>query len=99
MFFVAAFFFDFGVGLYFFLFNLFLLNLRFDERAMGIIAGALTMGNVVGTIPVGIVARRIGLQKLLLFCFIAAPAHFHLPHRVRSGCRRRSVLRFLRELH
>jgi MFS family permease len=72
-FFVAAFFFDFGVGLYFFLFNLFLLNLRFDERTMGIISGALMLGNVLGTIPVSILARRFGLQKLLLFCFIAAP--------------------------
>ncbi len=75
-FFVAAFFFDLGVSLYFFLFNLFLLNLRFNERAMGIIAGALMMGNVVGTVPVGILARRVGLQRLLLFCFIAAPTIF-----------------------
>jgi MFS family permease len=73
VFFVAAFFFEFGVGLYFFLFNLFLLNLQFNERAMGFITGALTLGNVIGTIPVGILARRYGLQRLLLFCFIAAP--------------------------
>lgn len=72
-FFVAAFFFDFGVGLYFFLFNLFLLNRRFDERTMGIISGALMLGNVLGTIPVSILARRVGLQRLLLFCFVAAP--------------------------
>ncbi len=72
-FFVAALFFDLGVSLYFFLFNLFLLNLRFNERTMGIIAGSLMMGNVLGTIPVSILARRVGLQKLLLFCFIAAP--------------------------
>jgi MFS family permease len=73
LFFAAALFFDLGIGIYFFLFNLFLLNLRFDERAMGIITGALTVGNVVGTIPVSFVARRFGLQKLLLFCFIAVP--------------------------
>lgn len=72
-FFVAAFFFDFGVGLYVFLFNLFLLNNHFDERAMGMIAATFTLGNVVGTIPVTIIARRFGLQKLLLFCFIAVP--------------------------
>ncbi|HLY42821.1 MAG TPA: MFS transporter [Terracidiphilus sp.] len=72
-FFAAAFFFDFGVGLYFFLFNLFLLNLHFDERAMGLVTGALTLGNVVGTLPISIVARRVGLQKALLICFIVAP--------------------------
>lgn len=73
IFFVAAFCFDFGIGLYFFLFNLFLLNLRFDERMMGFVTGALTLGNVAGTIPVGLLARRFGLQRLLLFCFIVAP--------------------------
>lgn len=72
-FFVAAFFFDFGIGLYFFLFNLFLLNRHFDERQMGVIGATLTLGNVAGTIPVSFIARRFGLQKLLLFCFIAAP--------------------------
>jgi MFS family permease len=73
IFFTAAFLYDLGFGIFFFLFNLFLLNLHFDERAIGIITGALTFGNVVGTIPVSILARRFGLQKLLLFCFIAAP--------------------------
>jgi MFS family permease len=73
IFFTAALLFDFGIGLYFFLFNLFLLNLRFDERSMGMISAALTLGNVAGTVPVSILARRFGLQKLLLFCFIAAP--------------------------
>jgi MFS family permease len=73
IFFIAAFFFDLGISLYFFLFNLFLLNLRFDERMMGLVTGVLTLGNVVGTVPVGFLARRFGLQKLLLFCFIALP--------------------------
>jgi MFS family permease len=72
-FYAAAFFLDFGFGLYFFLFNLFLVNRHFDERAIGIITSALTLGNVVGTIPVGMLVRRFGLQRLLLFCFIATP--------------------------
>jgi MFS family permease len=73
VFFVAAFFFDFGFGLYFFLFNLFLANLHFNERIIGIVAGALTLGNVAGTIPVSLLVRRFGLQRVLLLCFIAAP--------------------------
>jgi len=72
-FFAAAFFLDFGVGLYFFLFNLFLADLHFNEKAIGLITGALTLGNVAGTIPVSMMARRFGLQRMLLFCFIAAP--------------------------
>jgi MFS family permease len=73
VFFTAALFLDFGFDLYFFLYNLFLLSLHYDERAIGMIGSALTVGNLVGTIPVGLLARRFGLQKLLLFCFIAAP--------------------------
>lgn len=73
IFFVAAFFFDFGFGLFFFLFNLFLVNLHFNERAIGTITGAFTIGSVAGTIPIGFLARRVGLQKPLLFCFVAAP--------------------------
>ena len=73
VFFAAAFFLDFGFDLYLFLYNLFLLNLHYDERAIGIISSALTIGNVAASIPVSLLARRFGLQKILLFCFIAAP--------------------------
>jgi len=73
VFFAVAFFFDFGVSLYFFLFNLFLANLHFNEKIVGFIAGTLTMGNVAGTIPVSMLTRRYGLKPLLLFCFTAAP--------------------------
>ncbi len=73
IFFTAALFLDFGFDLYFFLYNLFLLNLRYDERAIGLIGSSLTLGNLAGTIPIAILTRRFGLQKPLLFCFIAAP--------------------------
>ena len=73
-FFTAAFFFDAGFAVYFFLFNLYLLDFRFDERVIGFVNGALTLGSVVGTIPVGILGRRVGTRPLLLFCFVAAPA-------------------------
>lgn len=73
LFFTAAFFYDFGFGLFFFLFNLYLADLHFDEKFLGILTGSLTLGNVVGTIPVAILVRRFGLQRLLLLCFTAAP--------------------------
>lgn len=72
-FFAAAFFFDFGIGLYFFLFNLFLTDLHFNEKTLGLITGALTLGNVAGTIPAMLLARRFGLQRLLLFSFTTVP--------------------------
>ena len=65
--------FDLGFGLYFFLINLYLAEMHFGTRAIGLIAGALTIGNVVATIPTGLLARRIGLRPLLLFGFAAAP--------------------------
>jgi MFS family permease len=72
IFFMAAFFFDAGFAIYFFLFNLYLLDLHFNERAMGLIGGSMTLGSLVGTLPAGLLARKIGLRSLLIFCFIAA---------------------------
>jgi MFS family permease len=73
IFFTAAFFFDFGFSVYFFLFNLYLLDLHFNDRAIGLISGAVTLGTVAGTLPAGFLARKIGLRPLLILCFIAAP--------------------------
>ncbi len=73
VFFGAAFFFDFGFSVYFFLYNLYLLDLRFDDRAIGLITGALTLGSVAGTLPAGVLARKFGLRPLLIVCFLAAP--------------------------
>ena len=77
VFFTAAFFFDAGFSVYFFLFNLYLLDFHFNERAMGLIGGALTLGSLVGTLPAGLLARRFGLRPLLIFCFVAAPLMAH----------------------
>jgi len=73
IFFTAAFFFDAGFSVYFFLFNLYLLDFHFNEKAIGLVNGALTLGALVGTLPVGALGRRIGLRPVLLFCFMAAP--------------------------
>ena len=73
LFFTAAFFFDLGFAIYFFLFNLYLLDCGFNERIMGLVGGALTLGSIVGTLPAGIMARKAGLWQTLLMCFIGAP--------------------------
>ena len=73
VFFAVAFFFDFGFAVYFFLFNLYLLDLHFNERTIGLVGGALTLGSVVGTLPAGWLARKTGLRPLLALCLIAAP--------------------------
>jgi len=73
VFFTATFFFDAGFSVYFFLFNLYLLDFGFKERAIGLVGGALTFGSVLGTLPAGLLARKIGVQRLLVFCYVAAP--------------------------
>ncbi len=73
MFFAAAFFFDAGFAIYFFLFNLYLLDHHFSDRSIGLIGGAMTLGSLVGILPAGVLARRIGVRPLLAFCFVAAP--------------------------
>src|SRR3569833_2562922 len=73
IFFAAAFFFDLGFGLFFFLFNLYLTDLHFNERVVGFFTASLTLGNVIATIPATLLARRFGVRPLLLFSFICAP--------------------------
>jgi len=72
-FFVAALCFDFGFAMFLFLYNLFLLDLGFDERQLGLIAGAMTLGSVVATIPMGMFAQRAGLRRVLCVGFVATP--------------------------
>ena len=72
IFFTAAFFFDFGFSIYVFLFNLYLLDLHLNERAMGLIGGAMTLGSVVGTLPGGLLGRKIGIRPLMMICFIGS---------------------------
>jgi len=73
VFFNAAFFYDTGFALYWFLFNLYLLDFHFNERAIGLVNGALTLGLLVGTLPTGALGRRFGPRPVLLFCFTVAP--------------------------
>jgi MFS family permease len=71
--FTAAFFFDFGILIYVFMFNLYLLDLRFNDRSIGLVNGAIMLGSVAGTLPAGLLARRIGLRPMFILCFVAAP--------------------------
>ena len=73
VFFSAAFFFDAGFSFYFFLFNLYLLDLRFSDRSIGLVNAALALGSTVGPLAAGMAARRYGLRPLLILCFVTAP--------------------------
>lgn len=71
--FAAAFFFDFGILIYVFMFNLYLLDLHFNDRSIGLVNGAAMLGSVAGTLPAGLLARRIGIRPVLIGCFVIAP--------------------------
>ena len=78
IFFAVAFFYDAGLSIYVFLFNLYLLDFHFNERAIGLIGGSMMLGSLIGTLPAGVLARRIGLRPLLMFTLTAAPLIFAL---------------------
>ncbi len=73
VFFNAAFFYDTGFAIFFFIFNLYLLDFHFNERAIGLVNGSLTLGLLVGTLPAGALGRRFGPRPVLMFCFIVSP--------------------------
>ncbi len=73
IFFVAAFFYDAGFSVYFFLFNLYLLDFHYDERSIGWVSSAFLLGSLTGTLPAGEIARRLGVRTLLILCFLSAP--------------------------
>ena len=71
--FLAVFCFDAGYGVFFFLFNLYLLDLGFSEKLMGWVGGAVTIGSVLVMMPIGLLSKRIGVKPLIITCFIASP--------------------------
>jgi predicted MFS family arabinose efflux permease len=67
-FFAISFLFDLGLFIFFFLYNLYLLDRGFRENFIGLVASANTIGGVVSCIPSGILAQRAGLRKTLILC-------------------------------
>jgi|HubBroStandDraft_6_1064221.scaffolds.fasta_scaffold128565_2 MFS family permease len=71
--FLAVFCFDAGYGVFFFLFNLYLLDLGYSEKLMGWVGGAVTIGSVLVMMPIGILSKKIGVKPLIITCFLASP--------------------------
>lgn len=70
-FFITSAFFNFGVFIFFLLYNLYLLQLGFHENFLGLISGVMTAGSLVGCIPVATAVRRFGAKPALFAAFIA----------------------------
>ena len=69
-FFLAAGLFDFGLFVYFLLYNLYLLQLGFGERFLGFVSSAMLAGSIAGSIPAGVAIQRFGLRNVLLGGFV-----------------------------
>lgn len=62
-------FFDFGMFVFFFLYNLYLLQLGFRENFLGLMSGLMTAGNVVGSVLSVFAIRRFGMRRTLMVSF------------------------------
>lgn len=69
-FFATAAFFNFGLFIFFFLYNLYLLQLGFRENFLGLVSSAMTMGSVVGCFPAAAAIRRFGIRSTLFVAFL-----------------------------
>jgi predicted MFS family arabinose efflux permease len=69
----ASFFFDLGLFIFFFLYNLFLLDRGFDEKFLGAMTSAMNIGAIACTLPAGLLINRLGLRKSLFICFLGVP--------------------------
>ena len=70
-FFITAACFNFGVFIFFLLYNLYLLQLGFRENFLGLISGVMTAGSLVGCLPAAAAIRRFGAKPTLYVAFIA----------------------------
>ena len=61
--------FDFGMFVFFFLYNLYLLKIGFNEQFIGLIASISTVGNIAGSLFAVFAIRRYGLRRALIVSF------------------------------
>ncbi len=64
---------DSGGYVFFLLYNLYLLDLGYRENFLGWVAGLMAVGNIVGSLPAGWAARRLGMRGVTLLCFALVP--------------------------
>jgi MFS family permease len=67
---VATALFNCGFSSFLFLYNFYLLDRGFTERPLGTLTTATILGTISGTIPVGILASRFGLRRLMIPCLL-----------------------------
>lgn len=71
--FAASAFYDFGLFIFFLLFNLYLLKLGFNESFLGLVNGCMMAGSVAGAVPAGFAISRLGLRGSMIACLSIIP--------------------------
>ncbi|HEX4593708.1 MAG TPA: MFS transporter [Bryobacteraceae bacterium] len=69
-FYTAFFLFNFGLFIFFLLYNLYLLQLGFHEDFLGLIASSMTGGSIAGSLGTALAIRRFGIRNTLTVCFV-----------------------------
>jgi len=64
---------DLGLCLYFFLFSLFMVERNVSVHDIGFITAAQTVGTITGTLLISLLARRLGLRRMMLLYISFAP--------------------------
>jgi MFS family permease len=77
-FFAAACLHDFGLFIFFLLYNLYLLRLGFAENVLGYVASAMTAGSLAGCIPAALAMHRFGIRNTLFATFVVVAADYGL---------------------
>lgn len=70
----AAVLFNFALYIFALLYNLYLVDLGFDEAFLGVVNGANRVGSLAGTLPAAFLVYRVGLRKTLLMTIAATAA-------------------------
>ncbi len=70
IFLAGTFFFDLGMTMFFFLYNLYLLDRGYREDFLGYLMGVMSVGSLICTIPAGALVQRLGPRKSMMLCIV-----------------------------
>lgn len=62
--------FDLGMTMFFFLYNLFLLDQGYKEDFLGLLMGVMNVGSLACTIPAGLLVHRLGPRRSMTLCLV-----------------------------